>query len=312
MTRAAVAIAIAALMFWTACPAQADDKVSDTRAQAQALVGEANELVVDGRYVEALARLEEAFAIYPSPAIHVSIGTTLRQLGRNADAAAAYERYLAASPTGPTADEVRRILIEIDATVSRLTVRVKTVGAQIRLDTKILGEGPFDATLRVDPGEHTLVVEAPGMRPFVMPLTLSAAERRDVQAEPLPDTVVTRSEVVEVASGEAQRTAGIVVGSVGIAGLAVAAITGGLAIYSDARASEHCDAVLTHVCDARGVELGEEATTLATAAWVALGVGSALLVGGLVLYFTAPEERARRPAAWLVVGPERAAAGWSW
>jgi hypothetical protein len=125
------------------------------RALAAALMTEGVRQLQALAYDQALANFLEAYAKFPSPKILLNIGSTLRDMGRLADAANTYQRYLADPATGPERiTEVKQLLVELDQQLTLLTVRVAPKGAEVSIDG-----GPFipvGSTLqtRVRPGIH--------------------------------------------------------------------------------------------------------------------------------------------------------------
>jgi hypothetical protein len=93
----------------------------------------------------------------------------------------------------------------------------------------------------------------------------------------------------ETTGGEV-RIAGIVIGSVGVAGLVTFAVAGGLALDRKSTLEDACG---ESNCPAEGQygELIEEGRTLQTVANVALGVGAGLVAGGVfMIIFGGPTE----------------------
>ncbi len=279
---------VASLLLATSAVARGDEAPkADPRADAQALLQQGNELVGSGDYVEALGKFEAAYKLFPSPKLLLNIGTTQRLLGRNADAATTYEKYLRDPEHDAKREpEVKRIIGEIDAVVSRIKVKVKTKGAGVKIDGKDIGEGPLDLTLRVDPGEHTVVAEKSFMSADVETVTVKPGEALDLDVEPAPPGVVMKTERIEV--GHAQRIAGLVVGGVGLASAGVGAVFGGLAIQSNNDAKKQCSKADPTLCSAEGVSLGKSASTKATVSTATLITGAGLVGVGAILFFTAP------------------------
>ncbi len=126
-----------------------------TRALAQALMVEGVRQLHAQAYEQALANFLEAYAKFPSPKILLNIGSTLRDMGRGADAANTYQRYLTDPTTGTErVAEVKQILLDLDQQLTILTVRVSPSGSDVSIDG-----GPFvpvgSALLtRVRPGLH--------------------------------------------------------------------------------------------------------------------------------------------------------------
>lgn len=110
-----------------------------TRALAQALMIEGVKQLQARAYDQALANFLEAYGKFPSPKILLNIASTLRDMGRLADAANTYQRYLLDPATGPErVAEVKELLIQLDQQLTILTVRVFPSGSEVSIDG-----GPF-------------------------------------------------------------------------------------------------------------------------------------------------------------------------
>jgi hypothetical protein len=127
------------------------------RATAQALLLEGVKRLQAGAYDQALANFLDAYAKLPSPKLLLTIGSTLREMGRLADAANTYQRYLDDPATGARAAEVaelKELLSKLDEQLTLLEVAVTPRGAAVSIDG-----GPFIAVgqllvTRVRPGLH--------------------------------------------------------------------------------------------------------------------------------------------------------------
>jgi len=86
-------------------------------------------------YLGALAVFRDAYERFPSGKILINIGTTLKELGRDAEAANAYQAYLDA-PDAETAKraQIEGIVAEIDKTVGRLEVTVTPADAEVQIN----------------------------------------------------------------------------------------------------------------------------------------------------------------------------------
>jgi serine/threonine-protein kinase len=91
-----------------------------------------------------------------------------------------------------------------------------------------------------------------------------------------------------------RRTLGLALGGVGLVGVAVGSFFGWKTIEKKnaSNADGHCNA--SNVCDRVGTELRNEGKSAATLATVFMGIGAASLVGGAVLFLTAPPEETRQ------------------
>jgi hypothetical protein len=140
-----------------------------------------------GRYAEALAYFQRAYARWDSPKILLNIATTLRALGENAEAASAYARYLESEEPGSSRrEEVERALTEVGAELGRIVWSSHVEVARLWLDeqeTTALAR----RELWVEPGDHLLVVERPDGSRQTRRITVGAAEVENIDwAEPLP------------------------------------------------------------------------------------------------------------------------------
>jgi hypothetical protein len=134
-----------------------------TRSLAQALMIEGVKQLQAKAFDQALANFLEAYEKFPSPKILLNIASTLRDMGRPADAANTYQRYLSDPATGAErVAEVKEVLIRLDEQLTILTVRVYPSGSDISIDA-----GPFipvgtSLLTRVRPGIHLVRVKAKG------------------------------------------------------------------------------------------------------------------------------------------------------
>ncbi len=127
------------------------------RTLAQALMTEGVKRLQVQAYDQALANFLEAYNRLPSPKILLDVASTLREMGRLADAANTYQRYLTDPATGSErASEVKKLLLSLDERLTVLTVRVEPHGSELSIDA-----GPFvpvgsSLQTRVRPGPHAI------------------------------------------------------------------------------------------------------------------------------------------------------------
>lgn len=179
--RSFAACAVAYAVGSWAAPASA--QTADEQA-ARALFTEGNELFAAGDYVAALERFQTAYARTSNPKILLNIGTTLKQLGRFAEAATVYETYL----KNPKADPARRK--EVEAALGELLGRIAVLrlegapeGAKITIDGRPVSGGQ----VRVDRGPHTVVADDGKGPPVTVQVEVAAKEERVVSLK-RPDT----------------------------------------------------------------------------------------------------------------------------
>jgi hypothetical protein len=166
-------------------------KVDDetARTTATALMTEGVRRLQVQAYDQALANFLEAYNRFPSSKILLDIASTLHAMGRLADAANTYERYLAdPAASAEHVPEVKELLIKLDARLTLLTVHVTPHGTEVSIDA-----GPFVAVgsslqLRVRPGTHTIRLRK-GAAASTTDLNSFEGEARDVvlALEPAPN-----------------------------------------------------------------------------------------------------------------------------
>lgn len=153
-------------------PARADDAAE---LEARALFSSGNQHLQDGDYVGALDLFRAAHKRFPSVKILLNIGTTLRALGRYAEAADAYEAYLRDPAADPAKKgEIEKLLAELDGKVGRLKVTVEGGAAMVRVDGRVVGKPGEPVTLRVDPGPHVVSADREGVAPVSQNVTAAA------------------------------------------------------------------------------------------------------------------------------------------
>lgn len=244
---------------------------SDDRGRAQALMLEGNDLMARQDYAAALERYRAAYAQFPSPKLQINIGTSLRHLGRQAEAAAAYESYLRDPQAEPArVAELQGLLAKMAPLVAWLTVEVDAPTARVRVDGTLLEGTGLRRAVRLDPGKHAVLVEIPGEPGRLAMATLRAGEQRTIRPTQAPD---------QAGTGTAQRNAGWALGALGVAGLAMGAVFGTLALVSN---SEHDEEPIP--------ALERAAEQDAMLAYVGLAAGAGALAVGLILVLSAPDD----------------------
>lgn len=317
--RAASASLLLALAAATASmPARAQD--AQTQAMGRALFNEGVALYNAGNYGEACPKLEASLRAYPGIGTRGKLAECYEKLGRHASAWAMYREVAQlATRSGDAARE--QIASErarsLEPKLSYLTVSIPPAndvpGLIVKRDGRDIDRSKLGAAEPADPGTVSFEVSAPDKKTVTAQVVLTPGQRArfDVPSlepavapaphpEPVAEPVTPRSEE----RLEWQKPTGLVLGGVGIAGLAVGTIFGlsAQSTYNGAFDDGRCDRA-TKQCDASGQQAVEDARSLATVSTVLVAAGAAFAVGGAVLYFTAPSSSSRRalriaPTTW--------------
>jgi hypothetical protein len=289
-----LAVVVACLSVLLASPALASRaskrEIAESKQRAQTLMNEGVKLARRSDFANALTKFQAAYEAYASPNILINVGTSLRHLGRHAEAADAYEEYL----SEPGVDrrrrrELERLIKKIDKQVGWIEISVRVEDSDVRLDGRLVDLHRHEGAVRVDPGDHSVSVEADDLPTAIESFHIEEAERvtldfRQVKPPPPP------APPPEADKGAVQRAVSYAVGGVGAVGMLIGAVVGGVALSTNSAASDECvTAGNTLHCDADGVELADEAGTQATAATAAFVTGVALVGAGLAIYLTAPD-----------------------
>jgi hypothetical protein len=154
------------------------------------LFKDGNALLDAGRYEDALAKFEAAYAAWANPKILLNLATTLRALERNADALQAYQRYSKeAQPSPERKAEVDAICSELLGRVATLRLGATADGQSVTLDGKPL-DAALPSALYLEPGDHVLVsVSAGGEQ--ALRFAVQPGEAREL-APPSPAPILDR------------------------------------------------------------------------------------------------------------------------
>jgi serine/threonine-protein kinase len=281
-------------------PAWSEPAPSD-KAASDVLFKDAKALIEQGRFNEACPKFEESQRLDPTPGTLLNLGDCYKGASppRNASAWGAYRQAEAmARQRGDVARQEGAALRAqtVEPLLSKVTIDVppaaRIPGLEVKWDGRPVGEGLFGSAFPVDAGEHAIVASAPGHKSWTGKGVVGAnAATTKVEvpilqlgaAEPTPGALAP-----DVPYWGTQRVLGLGLGVAGLAGIAVGSIYGAKAANKNAESLPHCQSNNSKLCDATGVALGEDAfgaATVSTVGFIAGGVG---LVGGTILFLTAP------------------------
>lgn len=169
--------------------AQADDRADDRAAAAQ-LIREGNALLDEDRPSEALKRFSEAYDLFGSPTILMSIAEAYLKLGNDVRAAEYYQRFLEEKTPTTAAKLVilaEQRLEELAAELAIVKLETSVEGALVSIGDDPIGETPLPPQyLRA--GSYRIGATKDGHVPFSVNVDLNSGETRTVALalEPVP------------------------------------------------------------------------------------------------------------------------------
>jgi hypothetical protein len=171
--------------------AQPTPPAAGEKADAKALMASGLKLYAAKDYLGALAVFKEAYDRFPSSKILLNIGTTLKALDRNAEAANAYQRYLDAADADPAKRAVvEKELVELDSKVGVIEVKATLADAMLQIGDEPWHPAGDLSKYRVEPGKVSIHARKAGFQPWEKTLDLTAGASTslsiDLTAAPTP------------------------------------------------------------------------------------------------------------------------------
>jgi hypothetical protein len=303
----AVATAVVGVAVALSVPRAVARGAEQDRAVAQALFEQGRSLMNEKRWGEACPKLAESHRLDPAGGTLLNLGLCYEGWGKTATAWAVLKDALARARADGRADRESFIRGRLQALQDRLSFvtvvvsrRADDPGLRIWLDGLELGRAGWNAPIPSDPGPHGLEASLGSKRWRTRIVLGDPADRQqivvpDLGAGPAPSSTVPASAPVPTqaraapgssasaslgaeaphdSASQAGRTAGYVVGGIGLAAIGVGSYFGLRAMSKWNERKEHCPA---GACDAAAVELGRETDTAAIVADAGFGVGLAAL-----------------------------------
>jgi len=235
--------------------------------------------------------------------------------------ATAWELFKAVEGKVPEGDERHAIAKarreSVEPRVPKVTFELAAgapPGTAVRMGDVELAASTFGVPLPLDPGQHELVVVAPGHAERRIPVTLEVGQVLRVAVAPgdplstvtepaptaataAPAAATEPSPADEGARPASGKTLGYALGGVGVAGLVVGGVTGAMVLGKKSIADEHCYPELQR-CDQEGIDANDAGRTLGVVSTTGFVVG--VLGLGLGTYFILTSDERGEPATALV------------
>ncbi len=322
--RGGAAAAIAVAVGVASAPARAQDSATPSSAEehtagpspadqtlAQSLFDQAVKLMEQGKFSEACPKLAESQRLDPGGGTLLNLGLCREKEGKLASAWEAYNEALSQAIKDGRKDReatARQRIGVIEGSLAKITVVVspeaaRTPGIDVRIDGTPLRQAAWGVLTPIDKGDHEIFATAPGKVEWKRTVHVSSGMTVRAAVPPLADAPVASRPGGHAArpSSSSRATMGWVVGGVGAAFVIAGGAMGGLAIDRRSQSNANCP---NDQCTQKGVDLNEEAKTLAWLSDIGIGVGAAAVVTGVILVLTAPKKAAAVAAhVTPVVGP---------
>jgi hypothetical protein len=281
-------------------------------AGAEALFREGRAATEAGDHQKACAKFRESNRLDPAPGTLFNLAACEEKLGH---VATAWTLFREVTERLPANDERHKIAAAraaaLEPRLPRLTV-VLAPGApeasRVYRGSIELGAGSLDSALPVDPGKHVLAVEAPGRARSERTIEIAEGEaKREELQVGVPMVAGAVADDAAGGSGDTRRTLGFVLGGVGLAGVAVGAVTGVMVLGKKSTVDDECDEQKR--CTQTGLDAADAGTTLGTVSGIGFIAGGVLLGAGAVLVWTSGSSKSSDSGSALHLGPGRIA--WS-
>lgn len=315
MTRARRAAATCALTLTLALSPRADAATAD-EVRAEALFRDGMQKFDSGQVPAACAAFTESLRLDPKLGTLLNLALCHEKQGKIATAWLEYNTGAAWATQNGQKDRrefANGHALLLEGQMPRVLLQLPPARelSSVELDGEPLPEPRWYLPLYLDPGEHSIAVSAPGKQRRAVKVLVP--REPSAQLIPIPTLVDATSDGATAAkpkpagpaqppqAGSGQRTAGLVAGGVGVAGLVAGVVFGVLTVQKRDEMIAHCAG---SSCDAQGVAAHDDAKMLGLVSTVAFAVGAAAVAAGAVIYFTSP-----RGAVQASLGPRGATLG---
>lgn len=262
--------------------------------RAEALFREGREALQKDDVAAACAKFTASLEVLRRASTLLNLAQCEERRGRLVAARARWREGAALLPAGDDRGPIaQERLVALDKRIPRLVVHLAAgapTDTTIAVDGTSLERAALEAGVELDPGDHAVVLTAPGRAEARSSVKLAEDDRRELTLAPGPATEQRRTAAAPAGpaprpstSLATRRTVGFVVGGVGLAGLVGAGVTGALVVSKDSDIDANCP---KQRCNAAGYDAVEANRTLLAVNAVALGVGVVGLGVGVALVWT--------------------------
>jgi hypothetical protein len=311
LTAAALAVAMSTASF-------ASSAAPDP--EAAALFDEGRKLMNKGDYAGAVPKFQQILQKTKAVGALLNLAECYAKLGKTASA---WSTFKQAGTVARESNDAERAKVAddhanaLEPQLSKLTITIErdAPGLEVHRDGENVPKSEWGTGVPVDPGSHRIEAVLPGHVPWMQTVdvggtgtvVLVPAFVSDKPSETKPVAAERASTLEEPSSGSSRKTIGIIVGGVGVAGLAFGGIAGLVAMSKHDDAKSKCVAYPNH-CSSDGSAEGpnDDARSFATMSTIGFIGGGALVAIGAALYLTAPKAKAAAVRILPAVSPASA------
>jgi hypothetical protein len=278
------------------------------KAEARKLFFEAREALNSGDFIRAASLYRQANDLYPAPTSALGLARSLVQLGRLVEAAETYEKLSKTRLAEDASDAFENAVADgkregeaLEKRIPRLTLIVDgPTPSRVTIDDEAVALSGKRTTLRLDPGKLEVTASHQGYQPFETTVALAESTVSEVRIALVP-MLADEPDASSPDDGlDGLQVSGIVIGSVGLAGLVAWGVTG--ALYLDAESTVEDDCENNRCQSQTGLDAADRAQTLGIVNTVSLFAGLGLVAVGTTLFLIGGDSEAE-PTVALRVGP---------
>ncbi len=284
------------------------------RKAAEALFRSGRDAMKRGDLKTACARFAESHGIDPlAPGPLLNLADCEEQRGLLLNAQDHFTK--AASMMSETDERLPVAKERVTALGRRVPHVILQLGRSVPAESKVLDDeqeldpSAIGTSLPRNPGAHVFTVRAPNRADRQIRIALGEASSETVVLE-AGEEARSQSPSQAPAGSNARRTAGFVLGAVGLVGIGVGATTGIMALDKAQTFHRHCDA--DGSCDAEGLAAAASGKALTVASTISFIAGTASTALGIYFLVSSKDTKAPpKTAVFTTAIPGGIQVGWS-
>jgi hypothetical protein len=244
-------------------------------AAAEALFRDGRAAAQRGDWETACPKLRESQRLDPAAGTLLNLADCEEHRGKVATAWQLFRQVIDSLPANDErAPLASKRASALEKRLPHMTVQLAgpvPPGVKVTRNEVELSEASLGSALPVDPGAYTVTVTAPGRATTTASVTVVEAETTSVEVRAGAPTEGSLGG--EIKTSKSMRTAGWVMGGIGVAGLAVGGVAGILTLGKKSTVDDNCNAD-TKFCNSTGYDAAQSGKTLGLITTTGLVVGA--------------------------------------